>query len=587
MISKELKNKNFLLPLLAVMFLNISLFIILNTPSAQGYEISIFDVFPIYLWIFIAVTIIISIFTLLNNDLDVRTRKITLLLFLLTDFLILCLPLIRGYFFYGRGDVLTHLSYITDIMVSGKISIDNFYPISHIFETIFIQISGINPKLAIMGTPALFFLIYMSGTYLLTKFITKNLDKILFLFAFSGILLYSYFGSMFLPNSLSFTFLPLILYVLAISFNDNYSNVSYSVLLIILLFLTAFFHPLNSINLIIMFIIVLFSILVVKWRDTSGAKNLNPSRVINMILILGVTFVIWFTSYAVFQRSFKKVYDWLVYNVGTTPIASYHESVFSSNWSNFEILRNVFLSYGNEIIFILISGFVLILIIKNMKKFNININYKLFKIFLPLNFIVFLLMSGVLLTGSFGLTNPQRELIYVLFFSMLLNGLFLYDWINKKGGKKYLKIIIFTLFLSLAALTGIYSTYSSLAMGTTNFQVTESELVGSNFLFEHVNPNVIIYSLNNEVTRYSDVINGVRFTEKVRYKYFLDPPKDLNFKNGSNNQYMVLNEYSLQRYSTYLKNDPNYSKKDLDSLQNNSLLSKFYDNGDMRLWIIQ
>lgn len=589
MINKDFNN-NFWLPFVSAVSLIISLMIMLNTPTASGYEISIIDSFPFYLWGCIGITIVVSIFSLLNNEIDVNTRKLSFMFLILTNIIILCLPIIRGYFFYGRSDVMGHLASINQILSDGFISINNFYPISHIFGSIFVQITGVDPKFVVMIIPIFFFMVFIAGIYLLSNFITQKIDRVLFLFAFAGILLYSYFGSMFLPNSLSFYFLPIILYAFVISLNYKHYNISYSIILVILLFLLAFFHPLNSINLIIIFIIALFSILAINFRTKISKHlpvlNIDRNRVINVLLILVVTFTVWFTSYAIFQRSFKRVYDSLMHDLGTTPLDSYQSSIFSTTMTTFQLLKEIFLSYGHEIIFILIAFFAVVLIIKNRRKLQNNSNSRFFRIFFPLNFFVFLFMSALILTGSFGLNNPQRELIYALFFSVLINGFVLYDWVYKNDSKKYMKIILLTALLSVCALTGIYSTYSSLAMGSTNFQVSESEFVGSNLLFGSTNSSAYYYSFN-DAFRYSEVVNGIDESMNKRYRYFKLPPKHFNFNDTPSGRYLVLNEYVTQRYSIFFQNHPSYSKGDFENLQNNPRLFQFYDNGDLRVWMIQ
>lgn len=588
MINNNYKDKNFLLPFVSLILFNISLFIILNTQSAGEYEISIFTVFPFYLWIFIGSVIAISIFTLLNNDLDIRTRKIGLLILLLLDILILVLPLCRGYYFFGREDMLTHLAQVNEMIINGYINSENFYPIAHIFESIFVQISGIDPKLVMMGTSSLFFCIYFGGTYLLANFITKKLDKVLFLLAFASILLYSYFGAMFLPNSLSFYFIPLILYVFVISTDKKRSSVQYSILLVILIFLTAFFHPLNTLNLMLMLILVPISIFLINLRDNSQEVNIDPKRVTNSLLLLGVTFIFWFTSYSIFQKSFLKVYNWLILDLGTTPLETFQESFLSSTLGVFEILNNIILSYGHQFIFILLLGFVLFLLIKNRGKISFNINYKFYIIFFALNFFLFMGITALTAIGSFGLSNPQRVLIYAVFFAMFTNGLVLYGWVNNKNSNntKNRRIIILTIILTLSALIGIYSSYASINMGKTNFQVTESELIGSNFLFSSSFQNPYIYSINNEASRFSDVIIGINKTQKLKYRSLLSSPKHFDFNKTANNRYLFLSGYSIERYNSNMVKSPLFSKNDFDNLLNNESFSELYNNGKTQIFII-
>lgn len=583
-------NYNFWLPFISAVSIMISLVIILNTPTASGYEISIIETFPSFLWVFIGITLTISLFTLLNNDMDLNTRKISFIFLILTNIIILCLPLIRGYFFYGRSDCMGHLANINQILSSGNFSINNFYPISHIFGSIFVQLTGFDPKFVVMISPTIFFMVFMAGIYLLSNLIIQKINRVLFIFAFAGILLYSYFGAMFIPNSLSFYLLPFILYAFIISLNIKHYNISFSIILVIFLFLLAFFHPLNSINLIIIFIVAIFSILSINYKNKFSEHlpflKFDISRVVNVLLILLVTFTVWFTSYSIFQRSFRRVYNSLMYDLGTTPLETYQSSIFSTTMTTFQLLKEVFLSYGHEIIFIIITFCAVLLIIKNRKKFLDNSNLRFLRIFMPLNFFIFLFVTALILSGSFGLNNPQRELIYALFFSVLINGFVLYNWVYKNESKKYTKILLLTALLSTCAFIGIYSSYSSLAMGSTNFQVSESEFVGANFLFASTNFSSYYFSFN-DAFRYSQVVKGNDESMNKRYRSFKHSPKHFNFNDTSSGGYLILNEYGIQRYSSFFYDHPSFNKKDFDDLQTNPRLFLFYDNGDLRVWKVR
>jgi len=130
---KVLSNSkiNKILVLVSIFCINIVLLTIALGGSAKGYEISIFNVYPMYLWISIVVSISSAIILLLLNAFSPK-KKIwvwSLFIILFTNLIILELPLFRGYALFGRSDVLTHLGYVNDILNYGTIGTQNYYPI--------------------------------------------------------------------------------------------------------------------------------------------------------------------------------------------------------------------------------------------------------------------------------------------------------------------------------------------------------------------------------------------------------------------------------------------------------------------------
>lgn len=122
--------------IIAFIFIISALTIIAKIPPASGYEISIYEAYPWYFWVFIITSIfmgqIILVRSALSSDKSDRLCFFGFLAIITTNIILLFMPFIRGYATYGRGDVLSHIGHIKDILRTTSFGTDNFYPLDHI-----------------------------------------------------------------------------------------------------------------------------------------------------------------------------------------------------------------------------------------------------------------------------------------------------------------------------------------------------------------------------------------------------------------------------------------------------------------------
>lgn len=558
-----------------MIFINLALIGISTVGTATSYEISIFNSYPIYIWISFFVSMALAIYITLESTEKIwRVFGVSILFFI--NFIFLLLPFFRNYALYGRADVITHLEYISNIIASNHISMVDFYPFSHIFVTNFYYLSNINVDTIMMIVPAIFFVFYYLGLYLFTREITTNSSEILIVMLLGTVLLFSYYDTMFLPTQLSFSVIPMILFFLFRSKRLGKNNFSYGILFIIFLLLMPFFHPLTSINLIFFFILIGFSLLL----TSRNARSFNYKSLVNPLFLLIVSFLAWISSKTIFNSNVARIYNWFVNEVGTPTIDTYKYSLSSSNLSIFEVVKKILLTYGTELIYILIAILsILYLLRRTLKNRNLNFNTA----FLILGFITFTMLSGLFLMGAYGISNPLREFVYVLFFATILNGIYLARIGFKEGKVKRNFKYFFLAILLVSSGLGLYSSYASISTGETNIQVTNAEFTGMGWFYSNRNPNLKIYDLDKSSYRFSDYYNGVDYT-KIKMWMFKSAPYDFNFT--SERGYLIINNYVFDRYTEFWPDNPYFQKNDFNNLNNNLIVNKVYDNGDDKLWTI-
>jgi len=564
--------------IICLFFINLALITISQIPTTTSYEISIFSAYPIYVWIFFFIALALGIFIIFSSSKKKwKVFGISINVFLTNIFVLL--PFLRNYILYGRADVISHLSYINDLIATKEIVFSNFYPFSHLFVTNFHYFTNVNVNTIILIIPAIFFVIYILGLYLFTREITSNKSEALLVLVLGCVLIFSYYTTMFLPTQLSFSLIPLILFLLFRSKKINRNNVGYSILFLVFLMIMPFFHPLTSINLIILFVVVGCALLIT-WM-IGGRSIFETKNLLNPLLLLAISFFTWISSKTIFNRNVIRMYDWLVNEIGTPTIDSYTSVLSFSSINIVEIIQKMFLSHGVELVYVCSALIGLgYFVNKAFKERKLDYNIVLF----ILGFIAFTFLSAVFLFGAYGISNPLREFVYVLFFATMISGIFFYRISHNNGIiKRNYKYFLIIFVVSCSAL-GLYSSYYSISSGETNLQVTNAEFTGMNWFFSNWDNKIRIYDLDKSSRRFSDINKGIDFT-KTKSWMFRSAPSHLNITNETG--YFILNSYIVDRYTVFWPDNPYFIKEDFNSLEGNVRVDKIYDNSDNKIWIVK
>jgi len=104
-----------ILAIIAFLFNILSLIIIVKTPPASIYEISIYNAYPWYFWFFILTGIFLGQLIIFVNvyyrssEKNHKGWQLGLLAILIPIFILLFLPIIRGYVTFDKSDQFTHI----------------------------------------------------------------------------------------------------------------------------------------------------------------------------------------------------------------------------------------------------------------------------------------------------------------------------------------------------------------------------------------------------------------------------------------------------------------------------------------------
>ncbi|KPU63859.1 hypothetical protein EP1X_01280 [Thermococcus sp. EP1] len=474
-------DKHLLIGTIVSLLMFINIYILLSTPPAEHYEVSIYTTYPRLFWTnSVTILWLTTLWLVLGKSIK---NKLLVVILVINQLTLILLPLFRGYFIYGRSDELGHLGRAKEILITTHVGNDNFYPILHIIISELKLVAGASLNSLTILLPPFFWLMLLLWYFLFVFNLTHNINLGKF-----SVLIWMMFplGSWhtaLVGNMFSYVFMFLIL---AVWFSSIKESKKYFLTTVLYLNLV-FFHPLTSMYLLMIFVI--FDLLNLRLgfkRDLSFVKNLG--------IIVIVVWTIWHLSFlgpVLTLRAF-----W--YSIGGSMEGiNKFVSMYVANIEkyNIPILRTIkfaiYRYFGVMILGMLATSFI-INFFKNKKFAEIPTT-----IFLPF-FIVFVTWSGLNIFIHF--VNFERSFRYVVAFSIPLAGRILYEMSKRYKIDKKQTTFILILFL-IFSYFAIFTIHASPLMGHPNHQVSASEYYGMGWWFERRDYLLIGYE-DTQISQY-------------------------------------------------------------------------------------
>ena len=579
--------------LVITILLGISIYIIGTTPTSYGYEMYIKDAYPLLFWFSIITSISCGIAFLVCEaffgEEDLKNSWLYIfVLVVIANTIVLLLPVFRGYALHGRGDVLTHLGVLKDILCDGHISGNsNLYPVSYILATNFTLIFGIRPELALSITPAIFNIIYSFGIYCLASVISQNHRQVILITVFSQVLLFTYYQSMFLPTHFSFAMVPFVLFLFFRKNKNRAQAFRIDILFVVMLLLIPFFHPLTSVQLCLTFFIM--GIIFYFLRSDVPIK---PSRLFLPGLLVLITFTTWVLNQMFFQGTVQNLYNWFALEIGAPPVQNYQDAFAKSNLGVVDFIDMLLKSYGHQIIYACLALVGVIVIIR--ERFFLKKDINNIEVLFACLFVIFCLEFPPFLFGALTLSNPLRIFEWVLFAATVFNGLFYQRFFyNQKGDslhahmKKRAGIVIISILLIVCIPIGVFSLFNSPLGGEINQQVTKAELDGMEWFVNHRVEKDNIFSVSKQsLSRFADATLG-RERSWDLIKSVEDAPSHFGYKGeewGVPSGYLAVMDYETKYYTVKWPRGGVFEKNDFLRLYDDNTKSLCFVNGTMNVW---
>jgi hypothetical protein len=595
-----------IIAIVSFILLTFTLSIIANS-AASGYEISIYTNISPLVWIFLLGSIIggVTIITYQASRKDCKSNDyfwlVGFLILIISNFIILSLYIFRGYYIYGHGDVLSHLGMMKDILLSGHISQDNLYPVTHILITQIAEVSEISHVLVAKYLHVFFSILFMLYVYCLSKAIFHNRSYVLLSTAASITLFFSLFQTGIYPHLLSMLMLPLFYYLYFKTLEER--SLEFEILFITLLIMYPFFHPISALIVILSLVVMEFS--KVLYFVLKNKQIIQATRQIRTshILISFITFSLWILSFRQFRYNLQYLVKWL--SGEASHIAQMSETVGKLeklHIHRFDIVELLLKMCGDDLIYIILSLIAVFIIFKKIVRSD---DEKLEKAFMVSIWFLLGSLLSIFSFISFRIHDPYR--ILNLNFSMvvtpLLVGYALSESFRKHEMKlksiwSYVVIVIIVSLIVLPATIGIFSLYTSPYINQPNSQVTQMEIEGMTWLFNYKDRTIKTIEILSITSRFADAILGYNWhnerndistrssegknrfiPDHFNYSYHETLGESLVRDN-----YAIISKYDRVLHLSVWNVIGRFNENDFERLNYDKTVNKLYSNGEFEVY---
>lgn len=554
-------------------FISLALYLIENAP-ATGYEISIYTSTPPLVWIFLIGSIAGGIGIMIMAALSGNKNNFWLVGFfilILNNFIILSLHALRGYYYYGGGDSMAHLSWIKNLVEIGYLDRNNFYPAIHILGAEISEICNIPPHTLVKYVPAFLSILFlMLCTYLLAKSSFLNRGQVLLASVASFVLFFNNLHLQVYPHTLSVLLYPLLIYLYFRRLEK--SSWQFNFLFILVLIALPYTHPSGSLVMIIILIALEFT--KVTYSKIYDYQSMNKIS-ITPILISSITFFMWISSFALFGTKISSLHTSIFEPYQSTHFVSLMETAARLEW--IEVIEYNLKMYGDTLIFMILSTIASAMIIKAIYKKEKSKRYLLmlftfFLITLPLEYYFFIVVASET-------AGRMLNLMYMMTVAPVLVGFVLYELFKNK--KRTNAIIAIGLILLLTSGLSILSVYNSPWTFSASWHVTDMEMRGCNWFSKNSNSTLEFDAMGQNTF----LLSGIKglIPEHFNYSYHETLGESL-----AQDSYAVINERCkmanaepmVAKTQINIRSGWGFDKADFDKLGNDMSVAKLYSNGE-------
>lgn len=617
-----------ILAIVSSLALAVSLYIIGDTPPASGYELSIYAIYPSYLWILLIISGICGLAILVQQAFSAKQSKlwlVGLLLVILSNLILINLHVFQGWLFPDPVDAKQHLADVYNIINTGYIEQSNFYPIIHIWITNLATITDITPIMAANLITSLFYILYMTSVYLLGMVITKSTSKTLLILAFSSPLIWPSALIAIHPSGLSLFVIPLILYLFHKREWLHTNSFGITICLLILAFFITYLHPITSLFIII--ILLLFALiprfhqLFSRRRDEiTGKANIeleNTTRLwksgANVALIMIIIFFVWYFQFASIQGATQGFWEWII-NLGDVQSvgARMIESATMADMNIGQIITLITKRYGAVVLYLLLSVFAGLFIIKK----SISKDKQIHLISFTYSILLLATMAFSLFNFSvypIGEASVLRVFRVPIFLSVVLNGIVLFHFIAKgnsqikREGKPYpirgYAIGLVSLILIASLIVSVFNFYRSPTIYRSSNQVTHMDLAGPRWIMQYGNPVFTIINSSAYVAPTQQYLLEAEYITLTQFRIQSPIPPHFGYTEygtiasslqesyGEYDFYMAISILDRIHPFVYPENVRlnaihQYTQNDFSKLNLDSTALKIYDCGEFEIWEI-
>ena len=563
-------------------------------PPASGYEGSIYAAYPPSLWaVFIAGLAAALLLILHSATVDDHYWRYGLAFTCSLYGLFHLLPLFRGWAMYGRGDsdVLSHIGVAREILRTGMIPANDWYPVVHVLIA---ELNGLGLRLdAVSSVLSAFFTpLYIVLMYLLGRQLLGSKKAGLAVLAWSVPLLYAEFHQTLHPAIFSFLLLPALLITVVGAYNSE-RTLPYVILLGSFGVLLLLFHPITTIH----FVGMLCISLVTRY----GYGRLTGRRIdstVEAALVSGLTlgWLVWYLQFAEIRGYIQRVTmgaSGTGSSGGSVSVAAGIGSQIQDVQSAGQFVAGFLTDYGPLFFVSLLAG---LAVLDALLWYFWTGNHSLEDTWLTLQFGAGAGITAVGLFVYIVAANPIRNSRYMILFGTLLAGAFLYRALDDRlalPSGRLAQVAVLVLLLSSLGLS-VMTTYQH------NYHMTHAEERGTEWYYEHNAPATVGIAADVSYKMRSYIQGGEYGSAGFREFGSDTSPLERGFGYATHDSvggavggfetYIATKPYDLeapkQLHPSVRSEHTLYTERDLQRLRTDRSANRVYANGGYTLWHI-
>ena len=527
----ENKRRLYLLTLfLVTLYLAELGFILSLTP--EGYSVNIYDQIGFKV-IFLNIIIYLFSLVLLTNKQDKVTSLLISVILLLNYLTLMITPNMLGYYVTDRGDTLDSVGLARYIIKTHHTDPLDIYPMTFIEAAVVNSISKVKAPWIIISLVAS--LLFTLSTVAITRIfseiiILKNQREhiIPILLAVSVPYYLGMYHTSFIAQYVTFAmegifFLSFFLYLFR-------GSKGFLICLLISAIFSVFGHPIMGVFNI--YFLLLFTVFSLMYTPRISRSVSGILKVIIVVLLL------WFIKVGLLKHYILSLK--IMFETNFQICAQSIKLSERAGITHLELLKYLFIRYGDQIMLYLISLTFIILIIRMRLYKNTKILMMLIGFALSNMFTVLILIFPILKQNY----NRVLGLNIGLYFAILLVGILLIKILEKNILRTVIRLTLITIYA-----ISVMGLFLSPFVGFPFIGITNSELSGVVFMFTHQSDDYKIVDLIGESKRYSIWYYGYFETfNQNKVLYLCRLPDHFNYPKVypiKNNQYLVKIQHNI------------------------------------------
>ena len=496
------------------------------THPPTGYELSIYAGTPIGFWVAVSVALLVAA-TVSLSAASRPMRGLALGLGASAMLAVVALPLLRGYYFYGAGDSMTHLGWARDI-ATGSLSATNLlYPSIHTATVFLTEVTGLSLRHALLLVVVVFVAAFFVFVPLTVRAIAGD-SRAVTLAALAALLLVpiNHLGVQIdaHPTSQAIMFLPVVLYLLVTytTRRDRRPNPISSIspagtLFAVALLGMLFVHPQQTANVILLLGVV--SVVQYVYRRYRPDHPIGTHRTVYAhTLMLAVAFLLWAPRFPRSSEVIRGILSGLLSNPNTgKEIAQHGGSLTALGSSLGDLFLKLFLVSA---VFALLAGLLgLGALLHRLDDRRASENAIV--LYFTLGLVPVAGLFAVYFLGGAG-TQYFRLLGFMMAVATVLGSLALHrglGWFSSVVSARTVRVVAIAFFVVLLALS-VPTVFRSGYIYQPSQQVTQAQVQGYQTAFQYRSPGVYYTGIRASGSRFGDMLHGTTESSSIWWKQY-------------------------------------------------------------------